>query len=665
MKRIIAIIAAVLGLGLNSPAQISRYCVFTRGENEFHTYRIPAIVQAKDGTLLAFAEARKNGRGDSGDIDLVLKRSTDGGTKWSSIITVWDDGENVCGNPCPIVDRETGRIILLSTWNNGKDPESSIHQQKGIDSRRVFVLFSDDNGLTWTKPREITGQTKEEGWTWYATGPCHGIQLRSGRLVVPCNHGFLKDGKPAPTNSHIIYSDDKGETWHIGGCPNIGNESTVCELDNGDVVLNMRSAIKERKEWGYARIAAVSHDGGQTFDEPFYVKGLIEPVCNASITDYSPDGLRTGKILFSNPEHTSKRVNMTVRMSADGGTTWKRVCTLTEGPTAYSDLCVLSGGDVAALYEQGETMSYENIMFARIDKSLFEMAPDKVVKLYPEGQSSDKGIEENGVAVTGGPLESNCFDRDEEVNGYGNCSYVGDNARLEIYLPKAKPTGQMVVVCPGGGYSTVCARKEGEDVARWMSRRGIATCVVVYRLPGGHTCVPLADVQNAFRYCRAHAEEWGVNQIGVMGFSAGGHLAATASTMYADAQTRPDFSILIYPVIDLKHHNGTRENLVGSSKKLAKQYSLQHRVTSDTPRTYLGLSQNDNVVDIHSSIEYFDALTAAGVKAEMYVFPSGGHGYGFLNEEVGGRADKLGTYRPMFSATLEKFLENVRPPKKK
>ena len=305
-------------------------------------------------------------------------------------------------------------------------------------------------------------------------------------------------------------------------------------------------------------------------------------------------------------------------------------------------------------------------LFSFVSINARVVEPDYTLLLYPQGQNIDAGIVENGVAVTLGPSESNGWEG-SLVNTKGRpevYDHVADGARMEIYVPK-KCNGQMVVVCPGGAYWNVCAKHEGYTVAEWFLERNIATCVLIYRLPNHHNNVPLRDVQNAFRYCRYHAGEWGVKQIGVMGFSAGGHLAATASTMYADAQTRPDFSILIYPVIDLKHHNGTRENLVGSSKKLAKQYSLQHRVTSDTPRTYLGLSQNDNVVDIHSSIEYFDALTAAGVKAEMYVFPSGGHGYGFLNEEVGGRADKLGTYRPVFSATLEKFLENVRPPKKK
>ena len=660
MKKLFVTIASLLAMSAALPAQqIDKRVIFNRGENGVHTYRIPALVQAKDGTLLAFSEARWNSSSDTGNIDLVLKRSTDGGLTWGPSITVWDDGDNVCGNPSPVVDRASGRIILLSTWNKGCDPERKIHLRTSEDTRRVFLLFSDDNGLTWSKPREITAETKKGDWTWYATGPCHAIQLRSGRIVVPCDHNVFKDGKDAGSHSHIIYSDDLGQSWHIGGDSPVGNESTVVELDNGDLILNMRGGRNDRKPTGYARIAAISRDGGETLEAPFHVKGLIEPVCNASIIDYSPAGKRTGKILFSNPEHISKRVNMTLRMSDDGGKTWERVCTLQEGPTAYSDLCVLQDGDVAVLYEAGEGYSYENITFARVGKSLLQTGPDKVVRLYPEGQGSDVGIVENGREITLGPGESNLFDRAEEVNEFGNCSFVGDGARLELYFP-AKCNGQMVVVCPGGGYSTVCAVKEGKDVARWMARRGIATCVVVYRLPNGHTAVPLTDVHNAMRYCRSHAAEWGVKQIGVMGFSAGGHLAATAANMYVDEVTKPDFSVLIYPVIDLDHHQGTCECLVGKNKKLKKAYSMQNRVSADTPRTFIALSENDNVVDIHSSLWYYDALVKAGVKAEMYIFPGGGHGWGFLNEEVGGRPDRLGVYRSVFSKSLETFLANVR-----
>ncbi|MCF0175602.1 MAG: alpha/beta hydrolase [Bacteroidales bacterium] len=282
------------------------------------------------------------------------------------------------------------------------------------------------------------------------------------------------------------------------------------------------------------------------------------------------------------------------------------------------------------------------------------------ILLYPQGQDVDMGIVENGTAVTLGPGCSNGFTQPEEVNEWGNVSHVGDRARIQLFFPE-HPNGQMVVVCPGGGYSTVCATKEGYDVAKWMTRKGISVCVVVYRLPNGRTQAPLTDVQNAFRYCRAHAQDWGVSQIGVMGFSAGGHLAAMASNLFVDEITRPDFSVLIYPVIDLRDHEGTCLSLVGEDAARREEYSMQHRVSARTPRTFMALSQNDKVVAIRSSLDYFDALKAAGVCPEMYIFPTGGHGYGFLQEEKGGRKDAIGPdYRPLFMECLSCFLENVK-----
>lgn len=347
--------------------------LFKKGDEGVHTYRIPALVQANDGSIVVFAEARQNGGGDTGDINLVSRRSTDGGKTWSDIITVWDDGENVCGNPCPVVDRETGRIILLSTWNNGKDPERDIHARTSVDTRRVFVMYSDDNGLTWSDAREITGQAKLPEWTWYATGPCHAIQLckgpHKGRIVVPCNHGVFGNG----TVSHVIYSDDKGDTWHIGGDPGLGNESTVTELKNGDIMLNMRGPRdKDRVEKGAARLVAISHDSGITFDTPYSEKGLIEPVCNASIINYTRKGRLTGTLLFSNPDDMTKRRKMTVKQSDDSGKSWRAVYTLSELPAAYSDLLVLDNGDVAVFYETGEKTSYDTMTFTIIPSEVFK-----------------------------------------------------------------------------------------------------------------------------------------------------------------------------------------------------------------------------------------------------------------------------------------------------
>lgn len=371
MKKTLISILSLFIAAIGIYAQSSSV-VFRKGENGFDTYRIPAVIQTKDGVLLAFAEARKNSSSDTGNIDLVVRRSSDGGKTWGDIITVWDDADNVCGNPAPVVDRKTGRIVLVTTWNKGCDKESQIHARKSVDTRRVFVMYSDDNGITWSTPEDITAQAKLPEWTWYATGPCHAIQLKSGRMVVPCNHGVFEDGKPAGTHSHVIISDDFGKTWRIGGDPGIGNESTIVELRNGDLLLNMRSWYKDRKDSGYSRIGAISRDGGESFGEPFHIRDLIEPICNASIIDYSPNGRKTGRLLFSNPEDKSKRVNMTIRMSCDNGSTWKRVSTLTAGPAAYSDLCVMKNGDVGILYETGRKSPYETITFTSVPKKLFK-----------------------------------------------------------------------------------------------------------------------------------------------------------------------------------------------------------------------------------------------------------------------------------------------------
>ncbi len=336
--------------------------LFEKGDNGVDTYRIPALVQANDSSIIAFAEARHDSASDLGDIDIVARRSTDGGHTWGETIVVWDDENgDVCQNPCPVVDRETGRILLLTCWNKITDSEAAINARESVDTRRVFILHSDDNGLTWSEPREITSSVKLDEWTWYATGPCHAIQLQSeahrGRLVAPCNHGEFGNW----TVSHVIYSDDGGETWNIGGSAGSGNESTVVELANGDIMLNMRG----RDGGNGFRKVAISHDGGLTFDEQYYDEGLEEPVCNASIVNYSRVGVLTDTLLFSNPASKEGRKSLTIKQSNDRGLTWDVASKITVlgTPAAYSDLLVLPAGDVAILYETGVFENYEKIEF--------------------------------------------------------------------------------------------------------------------------------------------------------------------------------------------------------------------------------------------------------------------------------------------------------------
>ena len=337
--------------------------VFQKGERGYLCFRIPAIVSTIQGTLLAFAEARRNGCSDTDDIDLVMKRSSDNGETWSSLKVIWDNGSNTCGNPSPVVDQVTGKILLLSTWNSGADHEQQIIDGTSKDTRRVFVFHSSDDGLNWSAPREITRSVKQPDWTWYATGPVNGIQLHQaphkGRIVIPCDH--IEAGTKK-YYSHVIFSDDTGETWQLGGTtPSDGvNESTVAELPDGRLLLNMRNYTGAR-----IRQVSISTDGGSSWSKPQGDSSLPEPVCQASLL--SMDDSRGGSLLaFSNPADPKNRVRMTVRISSDGGITWPYQKILHEGPSAYSNLVLLANGKLACLFEAGVQSAYEGIAFTAI-----------------------------------------------------------------------------------------------------------------------------------------------------------------------------------------------------------------------------------------------------------------------------------------------------------
>ena len=299
-------------------------------------------------------------------------------------------------------------------------------------------------------------------------------------------------------------------------------------------------------------------------------------------------------------------------------------------------------------------------------QSICKLKPTMTVFLYPDGQEESNGITEP--------------EWNDETGRIGN---ISDSARVDIYLPK-KCNGQMVVVCPGGGYRYVSALKEGLHVADWMVNRGIAVAVVKHRMPNGHWELPLEDVQNVFRHCRSNAEKWGINQIGVMGFSAGGHLAASVSTLYIDKVTRPDFSVLIYPVVSFDRKfvgQGTRNNLLGKDEmwddkdmkvaeyeekqkaysELLNHYSLQNHIDSNTPEAFIAHCSDDKQVPVEHSIMYYTRLIDSNVGAEMHIYPKGGHGWGFSSEKWKGKGnDKFAYARMDFEAALERWLENIR-----
>lgn len=344
--------------------------IYKSGENGYKSFRIPGIISTNNGTLLAFAEARKNGASDKGDIDLVVKRSADNGKSWSEMMIVWDDANNTCGNPAPVLDRKTGRIILLSTWNLGSDSEQMIIDGKSKDTRRIFVMNSTDDGKSWSKPTEITKDVKQPNWTWYATGPVNGIQLNSkkynGRLVIPSDH--IEAGTKK-YYSHTIHSDDGGFTWKLGGSTPTDqvNECTVVEFPSGELLLNMRNYNSLR-----IRQTSRSNDGGETWSalEPDFT--LIEPICQASMIWFNVKGKKPF-LAFSNPASSTSRSNMTVRISYNKGKTWKLKNVIHEGPAAYSNLVVLPNFKLACLYEAGVKSANEGIVFEELNWDDFKV----------------------------------------------------------------------------------------------------------------------------------------------------------------------------------------------------------------------------------------------------------------------------------------------------
>ena len=327
--------------------------IYKSGSEKTHTYRIPALLVSNKGTILAFAEARRNGGGDTANIDTVVRRSEDGGKTWGDEIVVFDEQNNVAGNPCPVVDRSTGRIWSLQTWNSHKVHESQTKAGFGEDSRRVFATYSDDDGKTWAKAKEITTSAKLKHWSWYATGPGAGIQLQrgkhKGRLIIPCDHKSLPEGSPQTYHSHILYSDDHGKTWQIGAQTGHGlNECEAVELENGDLMLNSRNhGVNE-----FYRGVSISKDGGQTFSSFRRDPALLEPRCQASIRRYRwSEGDQPGIILFSNPARKWRDFLM-LRMSYDDGETWPDARIIFPFTTAYSDIAVLSDGRIGVLFER-------------------------------------------------------------------------------------------------------------------------------------------------------------------------------------------------------------------------------------------------------------------------------------------------------------------------
>ncbi|GGZ10680.1 sialidase family protein [Streptomyces poonensis] len=344
---------------------------FRAGQEGYASFRIPAVVATRSGTLLALCEGRVDSRDDHGHIDIVLKRSTDGGRTWGPLEVAARNGDDLAGNPAPVV-LDTGRVLLVHVRNAAAATETAIRRGEvsAADGRRVWVRHSDDEGATWSAPREITADVKRSSWRWYATTPGHALQLRTGRVVVPANHSLPPTGTDDGTEGrynggHCLLSDDRGETWRIGyadddtdGYVNV-NETTAAELPDGRVYLNTRNDSPSPG----TRADAHSRDGGASLVKPFRPQaGLTGPVVEGSVLQLRDPDL----LLYSGPADPGARALMTIRASTDHGTTWRPVHTVDGLPAAYSDLVRVDDATVGLLYETGDFSAYETITFRRI-----------------------------------------------------------------------------------------------------------------------------------------------------------------------------------------------------------------------------------------------------------------------------------------------------------
>ncbi|MHA2288025.1 MAG: sialidase family protein [Promethearchaeota archaeon] len=347
--------------------KLSTQVIFECGQLGYHTFRIPSLISLPNNGLIAIVEGRKNNQEDHGDIQLIMRKSVDGGINWGPPVIllhyqaqlmlknpisqkfepVSKYGEITCGNPCTIYDKTIQRLWLSYT----------------LDNSSMWLVYSDDFGDSWSKPRNITEEvfgTDYKTWTHMASGPGHGIQLTTGRLIIPCDHHIYE--KSRGYFSMLVVSDDHGKTWKMGAVsdPRL-DECEVCELKNGDVYWNMRSYRKK-----YRRVIAYSKNHGDYFLEFKDDSELIEPVCQASVLRYDFKEYENRDIvLFSNPA-SKTRDHLTLKVSYDGAKTWEKSVIIHEGPSAYSDLAYNNKGEVCLLYECGDNNLYESIMFSTL-----------------------------------------------------------------------------------------------------------------------------------------------------------------------------------------------------------------------------------------------------------------------------------------------------------
>ncbi|MBL7768129.1 MAG: exo-alpha-sialidase [Flavipsychrobacter sp.] len=382
MKKLLLVLTA--GWLVLSPVQAQEEVpVFVSGEEGHKSYRIPAIIGLPNGKLLAFCEGRVHHAGDFGDINIVLKTSTDGGRSWSALQTVVDYDQLQAGNPAPVVDLldpayPNGRIFLF--YNTGNNHEGEVRKGEGL--REVWYISSTDGGNSWSKAVNITTQTHRpnqpsenpaynfsEDWRSYANTPGHAMQITSGafkgRIFVAANHSAGAPQKQFEDyQAHGFFTDDHGKSFRLSETLSIpgSNESIAAELSGGRLMLNARNQKGDIR----SRIVATSSNGGQNWDSIYFDKQLPDPVCQGTLLTIGKKK-KKNILAFCNAADEKRRDNLTLRISYDDGQTWSRSMVVHKSsdtkqadPAAYSDIVLVNKKTIGVLYEKN---GYSSIHF--------------------------------------------------------------------------------------------------------------------------------------------------------------------------------------------------------------------------------------------------------------------------------------------------------------
>ena len=382
MRIIKTILILLITPVLSSAGERPIVVIHQQGEASCHTFRIPAIARTTNGTLLAVYDMRYASRRDlQGHMDIGLSRSSDGGKTWETPRPIMDMGEfgglgqdqNGCSDPNILIDRKTGEVIVSALWAHGKP---GTHQWRGkgsepghdiTKSTQFMVVRSGDDGITWSKPKNLTKKLKDPKWYLFAPAPGNGITMSDGTLVIP-TQGRDKQGRPF---SNIMWSSDNGKTWTVSSfARNDTTECAVTELSDGSLMLNMRDNRNRRdKSATNGRAVSVTNDKGRTWSKHSSDHGALpEPVCMASLIKHTQaDGRRV--LFFSNPNSKTSRENMTIRASLDDGKTWpgNKQVLLDKKGGAYSSLVMVDDKTLGILYES----SVADLVFQTVKLSEF------------------------------------------------------------------------------------------------------------------------------------------------------------------------------------------------------------------------------------------------------------------------------------------------------